>query len=184
MDFLQLCHRLDRETTGCLVMAKNRAALLEFQRQLPLFQINKHYLALVHGDWPSDIQVIDAPLQKLGNAEGDAKVVVRDQGKPAQTKVVAVQTSEKVSLLKVALVTGRTHQVRVHCQYLGHAIVGDRKYGSRQADAALGLKGKLFLGLHAAEIAFTSLGRDYQVVATPDFAWDTTIQALGFDIMG
>lgn len=184
LDFLQLCHRLDRETTGCLVMAKNRASLLEFQRQLPSFDIEKRYLALVHGVWSKNTTVIDAPLQKLGNADGDSKVVVQAGGKPAKTEILRVNTSDYTSLLEVQLVTGRTHQVRVHCQYAGHQIIGDRKYGDRKLDKMLDLGNKLPLGLHACQIAFTANGKAYNVKAAPDSVWNAITGTLGFDIAG
>jgi 23S rRNA pseudouridine955/2504/2580 synthase len=181
LTFLQLCHRLDRETTGCLVLAKNRPALLIFQEQLLERCITKHYFALVHGRWILNESFMDFPLSKVRLADGEAKVVVDSRGKPALTEVIAVQLQKAVSYLEVALVTGRTHQVRVHCQYAGHPLLGDSKYGNRRLDQSLGLEQPLPLGLHAYRVAFEGRDQPYDIIALPDSNWLELTHNLGFD---
>lgn len=179
--FLRLCHRLDRETTGCLVLAKHRLALLAFQQQLREWRITKHYFALVHGQWPLQRKSLDFPLSKVRLPGGEAKVIVEDGGKPALTEVLQLQQRGIVSYLEVALITGRTHQVRVHCQYAGHPLLGDSRYGSRHLDQSLDCGSPLPLGLHAYRIAFQGRQRSYDITASPDLVWCELVHRLGFD---
>ena len=179
--FLQLCHRLDRETTGCLVLAKQRIALLAFQQLLVSRQMDKHYLVLVHGSWPKQVQSIIAPLVRVRCKTGEGKVTVAPQGKTAITQILSSRSSGKVSLLQVALITGRMHQVRSHCQYQGYPVIGDLKYGDRKCDQGLGLGKQVPLGLHAHQMTFTVLGKTYQIIAPPDATWESLILQLGFD---
>ncbi len=181
--FLQLCHRLDRETTGCLVLAKQRLALLAFQQQLVSRQMDKHYLVLVHGLWPKQVQSITAPLVRIGGKTGEGKVTVDSQGKTAITHILSSCSAGKVSLLRVALVTGRTHQIRTHCQYQGYPVVGDLKYGDRKRDQGLEVGKHVPLGLHAYQMTFTVLGKTYQIVAPPDSTWERLMSQLGFDTL-
>jgi len=169
--YLQLGHRLDRETTGCLVLAKNRASLLAFQRRLQNSAVSKQYLALVHGAWPESNRKITAALARASHNENDVRVRVDNSGKPAVTTILDIHYGSQVSLLKVALITGRTHQVRVHCQSQGHPLLGDSKYGQRKLDQNLNVAPHVPLMLHAQEIAFTVNERVYQVCAQLDTTW-------------
>ena len=152
---LALVHRIDRETSGCLVMAKRRSALRDLHARFRDGKVEKHYLALVVGDWQLGDQLIDAPLHVQNRQNGERHVVVNGKlGKSAQTRVSLSRTYGKYSLLLCAPVTGRTHQIRVHLDHAEHPILGDERYGDDDAN----LKAKKFglkrLFLHAQSIAF------------------------------
>ncbi len=151
---LSLVHRLDRETSGCLVLAKRRSALRELHQKFRDGTVAKNYLALVIGDWQLGGQLVDAPLLVEHRKNGERHVVVSGAGKPAQTKMRLSRTFGKYSLLQCQPLTGRTHQIRVHALHLGHPVAGDERYGDPDANAVarkLGLK-RLFL--HAQSISF------------------------------
>ncbi|MCH8334887.1 MAG: RluA family pseudouridine synthase [Proteobacteria bacterium] len=151
---LSLVHRLDRETSGCLVLAKRRSALRELHQKFRDGTVGKNYLALVIGDWQLGDQFVDAPLLVEHRKNGERHVVVSGAGKPAQTKLRLSRTFGKYSLLQCQPLTGRTHQIRVHALHLGHPVAGDERYGDPEANAVarkLGLK-RLFL--HAQSISF------------------------------
>jgi 23S rRNA pseudouridine955/2504/2580 synthase len=151
---LGLVHRIDRETSGCLVMAKRRSALRELNERFREGQVEKNYLALVVGDWQYGEQLIDVPLLVQNRKGGERHVIVSEKGKEAQTRVSLSRTYGIYSLLQCAPATGRTHQIRVQLQHAGHPIAGDDRYGDEEANRAaknLGLK-RLFL--HAQSIAF------------------------------
>ncbi|MDH3547757.1 MAG: RluA family pseudouridine synthase [Gammaproteobacteria bacterium] len=151
---LALVHRIDRETSGCLVMAKRRSALRELHERFREGKVEKNYLALVVGDWQYGEQLIDVPLLVQNRKGGERHVIVSDKGKEARTRVSLSRTYGIYSLLQCAPATGRTHQIRVHLYHAGHPIAGDDRYGDEEANKAakqLGLK-RLFL--HAQSIAF------------------------------
>jgi 23S rRNA pseudouridine955/2504/2580 synthase len=151
---LSLVHRLDRETSGCLVLAKRRSALRELHEKFRDGTVEKNYLALVVGDWQLGDQLIDASLLVRHRKNGERHVVVSGGGKSAQTRMRLSRTFGSYSLLQCQPKTGRTHQIRVHALHAGHPIAGDERYGDPAANAAakkLGLK-RLFL--HAQSIAF------------------------------
>ena len=151
---LSLVHRLDRETSGVLVLAKKRSALRELHKTFRDSRVEKNYLALANGDWQFGEYKVDAPLYVEHRRKGERHVVVSDRGKSAVTKIRLSRTFGKFSLLQCQPVTGRTHQIRVHAQYMGHAIAGDERYGDAEMNLAakkLGLK-RLFL--HAQSISF------------------------------
>ena len=162
--FLELIHRLDRETSGLLMIAKKRAALLALQEQFRQRETGKTYAALVLGHWPASKKVIDAPLHKFLTAEGERRVRAVDEnhadGRRSITLVKTVSTFEQFSLLDVTIKTGRTHQIRVHLLSEGHAIAGDEKYGDELVNQALakghavpGIKFKRMF-LHARRLRF------------------------------
>ncbi|NNF39741.1 MAG: RluA family pseudouridine synthase [Woeseiaceae bacterium] len=151
---LSLVHRIDRETSGCLVMAKKRSALRELHARFRDGQVAKNYLALSVGDWQFGEQLIDVPLEVRNRHGGERHVIVSNNGKNARTRVNLSRTYGIYSLLQCSPLTGRTHQIRVHLQHAGHPIVGDERYGDEEANREarrLGL-GRLFL--HAQSIAF------------------------------
>jgi len=151
---LALVHRLDRETSGCLVLAKRRSALRELHAKFRDGTVEKNYLALVIGDWQLGEQTVDAPLLVEHRSNGERHVVVSGAGKPACTRMRLSRTFGKYSLLQCQPLTGRTHQIRVHALHLGHPVALDERYGDPEANAAarkLGLK-RLFL--HAQSISF------------------------------
>ena len=151
---LSLVHRLDRDTSGCLVLAKRRSALRELHERFREGTVEKNYLALVAGDWQFGEQLVDAPLLVEHRRNGERHVVVSGGGKSAQTMFRLSRTFGQFSLMQCQPRTGRTHQIRVHALHAGHPVAGDDRYGDPQVNAAakkLGLK-RLFL--HAQSIAF------------------------------
>lgn len=156
---LQLAHRLDKETSGCLALPKKRAALLQLNRAIQEKLVDKYYLCIVEGVWPKHKQKITLPLRKLELANGDRRVVVdSNDGKPATTLVRRIACDKEYSLLAIKLITGRTHQIRVHCAANGHPIVGDQKYGEN--------KGADRLYLHAVQLGLSK--DDLLFKADPD----------------
>ena len=144
----ELAHRLDRETSGCLVIAKQVDFLRHMQAELRAGKVEKTYLALVQGAWPDELDTIDLPLRKNELASGERIVRANPDGKPALTTFRIRERLPDATLLQIGLETGRTHQIRVHCQSAGHPIIGDEKYGK---DTAIPYK---HLALHAWQIAF------------------------------
>lgn len=152
---LALVHRIDRETSGCLVMAKRRSALRELHERFREGQVEKNYLALVTGNWQLGEQLIDAPLWVQHRQNGERHVVVNSKnGKPAQTQVALSRLYGAYSLLQCAPLTGRTHQIRVHLDHLEFSIIGDERYGDDDANRKARKNGLRRLFLHAQSIAF------------------------------
>ncbi len=163
--FLELVHRLDRETSGILLVAKRRSALTRLQDQFRGRETGKTYLALVNGRWPANRKVIDAPLHKYllagedgvpGAGERRVRVVARDDpdGMRAITLVRVARHLEGASLLEVTIKTGRTHQIRVHLASSGHPIASDDKYGDFEANKAWHKQGLKRMFLHAWRLQF------------------------------
>ncbi|GAB4217859.1 MAG: RluA family pseudouridine synthase [Rhodoferax sp.] len=160
--FLELVHRLDRETSGLLLVAKKRSALTALQDQFRQRQTGKTYYALAKGQWPAGLKVLDQPLHKYllpGSGERRVKVVSRDDpdGMPALTLVRVVSANAAFSLLQVRIKTGRTHQIRVHLAHAGHPIAGDDKYGDfalNRSLAALPQHPLRRMFLHAGQLHF------------------------------
>ncbi len=158
--FLELVHRLDRDTSGVLVLAKKRSALTGLQNQFRDRETGKTYLALVKGHWSPALKVLDQPLHKylLPDGERRVKVVAKGDpdGQPSLTLVKSVTHSAHglapTSLLEIALKTGRTHQIRVHLAHQGHPILGDDKYGDFDLNKALEKAGYKRMFLHALRL--------------------------------
>lgn len=157
--FLELVHRLDKETSGVLLLAKKRSALNAVQEQFRARDTEKLYDALVFGHWPPSLKVIDLALHKGLDAVGERHVRVvsaeHADGRRAISLVRVAQTAGPATLLEVNLKTGRTHQIRVHLAHHGHPIVGDPKYGDFAQNKALAKAqgfGRMFL--HARELSF------------------------------
>lgn len=164
---LALVHRIDRETSGCLVMAKRRSALRELHEHFREGRVEKNYMALVVGDWQFGEQLIDAPLYVQNRKNGERHVVVSGKrGKPAQTRVTLSRTYGAFSLLQCAPLTGRTHQIRVHLEHAEHPIAGDERYGDDEANRKAKKNGLKRLFLHAQSIAFADdSGKDLHFTA-------------------
>lgn len=161
--FLELVHRLDRETSGILLIAKKRSALKHLQEQFRERETGKTYLALVQGEWPANRKVIDAPLHKYlvdgGQGDGERRVRVVSKDDPnGMRSITLVKVRERLpgfTLLEVTIKTGRTHQIRVHLQSVGHPIAGDDKYGDFDRNKALQKQGLRRMFLHAWRLQFT-----------------------------
>ena len=174
--YLELAHRLDRETSGCLIIAKKRSALRKLHEQFREKTMHKQYLALVCGKFPNKIKLVNAPLVKNVSSSGERFVKVDpNNGKPSITdfniRQVITSTNNQedvVTLIECAPRTGRTHQIRVHLQYKGYPILGDDKYGIRENDEyysqTYGLE-RMFL--HAEKITFVDPieGKEMTVIA-------------------
>lgn len=152
--FLELVHRLDRDTSGILLIAKKRSALRNLHEQLRVKTVQKDYLALVRGQWQSHVKSVQAPLLKNELASGERIVKVSEQGKPSETRFSIEERYANATLVKASPITGRTHQIRVHCQYAGHPIALDDKYGESEFDAQMRDFGLNRLFLHAFSIWF------------------------------
>ena len=152
--FLELVHRLDRDTSGILLVAKKRSALRHLHEQLRIKTVQKDYLALVRGQWQSHVKVVQAPLLKNELASGERIVKVSPEGKPSETRFSIEERYPTATLVKASPVTGRTHQIRVHTLHAGHPIALDDKYGDKGFDAEMRALGLNRLFLHAASIRF------------------------------
>lgn len=151
--FLELVHRLDRDTSGCIMVAKKRSALRFLHAALQAKQITKIYHALVEGKWSARKTKVDAPLQKNELKSGERVVKAHPLGKPSLTEFKVLQRfGHFASLVEARPITGRTHQIRVHCQFAGHPIIGDDKYGTDPVNRDMKSYGIRRLFLHAAEL--------------------------------
>jgi 23S rRNA pseudouridine955/2504/2580 synthase len=157
---LELAHRLDRETSGVLVLAKDRPTLAALHTLLRGDTVKKRYLALVRGRWPEGLREVTAPLEKNTVRGGERMVEVRGDGKPSRTLFRTVAQFAEASLVEASPVTGRTHQIRVHAAHVNHPLAGDGKYGDPAFDRAMKEKGLGRLFLHAAQIALPELAAD------------------------
>ena len=152
--FLELVHRLDRDTSGILLIAKKRSVLRHLHEQLRIKTIQKDYLALVRGQWQSHCKVVQAPLLKNELSGGERIVRVSEQGKPSETRFSIEERYIAATLIKASPITGRTHQIRVHTQYAGHPIALDDKYGDAEFDRQMRELGLDRLFLHAFSLCF------------------------------
>jgi 23S rRNA pseudouridine955/2504/2580 synthase len=168
--FLELVHRLDRETSGILLVAKKRSALTHLQDQFRERETGKTYLALVTGAWPANKKVIDQPLHKYLQADGERRVKVVAKDDPDGMRSITLvkvasrlplplgegggEARSEATLLEVTIKTGRTHQIRVHLASAGHPILGDDKYGDFELNKALAKQGLKRMFLHAWRLQF------------------------------
>lgn len=152
---LDLVHRLDKETSGCVVLAKKHSSLVYFFDLFKQRKVNKIYYAVVHGKWDKNIKEIDLPLKRTETKDGQRLVKVdKKEGKRALTRIISVKDLGDYSLLEIKLETGRTHQIRVHTKTMGNPIVADKKYGNADKDQKLAAKGIDKLLLHAGKLEF------------------------------
>lgn len=152
--FLELAHRLDRDTSGCLLIAKKRSALASLHSQFRDDQIRKVYWALLSGEWARKHWRVDAPLEKNTLKSGERVVRVARDGKEAITDFRRLSRHAGATLVEARPVTGRTHQIRVHAQVLGHPIAGDERYGDERLNRDFRQMGLKRLFLHALEATF------------------------------
>ncbi|MGM0481201.1 MAG: 23S rRNA pseudouridine(955/2504/2580) synthase RluC [Pseudomonadota bacterium] len=149
---LELVHRLDRDTSGLLMVAKKRSVLKGLHEQLREKTMTKQYLALVRGQWQKSCRNIEAPLLKNTLQSGERLVKVDAAGKPSHTRFRISQRYQQATLVEASPVTGRTHQIRVHALHAGHPIAGDPKYGDNDFDGAMSELGLKRLFLHAWQL--------------------------------
>lgn len=150
--FLELVHRLDRDTSGCIMIARKRSMLRHLQDLLREGKMKKTYHALVKGQWPERLTRVDAPLRKCESTGGGRIVRVDAAGKASLTLFRVLQRFADATLVEASPVTGRTHQIRVHAQAAGHPLVGDDKYGDDELNRQMKSRGVNRLCLHAARL--------------------------------
>jgi 23S rRNA pseudouridine955/2504/2580 synthase len=150
--FLELVHRLDRETSGVLLLAKRRSALTALHRQLREGAVKKLYYVLVKGRWRDDKRSVKLPLHKYVLASGERRVAVTGDGSPAHTVFQLRRNWKGYSLLEAELKTGRTHQIRVHLAHVGFPVAGDDKYGDFALNRELARQGLKHMFLHARKV--------------------------------
>ena len=181
---LELVHRLDRDTSGCLMVARKRSMLRHLHAELrgdgPGRGVDKRYLALVKGRWPSQLKKVHAPLMKSNLRSGERMVEVNVEGKESLTEFRVVQRfGDFATLVEARPITGRTHQIRVHARHAGHPIAGDAKYGDDEFSRVIREKGGKRLFLHAISLGCELPdGERLQVRAEPGEVWDRTLRQL------
>jgi 23S rRNA pseudouridine955/2504/2580 synthase len=151
--FVELVHRLDRDTSGCLVIAKSREALLNLQEQMKNSETDKRYLTLTKGRWPANENIVDLALQKNTLSSGERMVAPDINGKKSKTLFEVKQNFAGCQLVAAKLYTGRTHQIRVHSASQSHPVAGDEKYGDREFNKRLKQFGLKRMFLHAWQLS-------------------------------
>jgi 23S rRNA pseudouridine955/2504/2580 synthase len=153
LKLLELVHRLDRETSGLLMLAKKRAALVALHEAMRAGSVGKRYLALVKGRWKQAERTVSLPLRKFLTREGERRVSVDGAGRASQTVFRLERSFREFTLVSAELRTGRTHQIRVHLAHLGYPIAGDDKYGDFEFNRDLARRGLKRMFLHAGELS-------------------------------
>ena len=161
--FLELVHRLDRETSGCLLLAKTPTALRQLNQVLKNGEVDKRYLTLVRGQWDYGEHQVNVPLRKNAVRGGERVVIVSEDGKSALSHFKPISLTGQTSLLEVTIATGRTHQIRVHAAYAGHPVAGDDKYGDAEFNQILSRVGLDRLFLHAHSLVLSLGGKEIAV---------------------
>ena len=176
--YLELVHRLDRDTSGLVLVAKNARTLRALHQQLRNDVVDKRYLALVAGKWPAHQKSVSAPLAKRHTPSGERIVKVAPEGKAAKTEMQVVERFPGATLIEAKPVSGRTHQIRVHTQHIGHPILGDGKYQNDQSQAVSARAGLKRLFLHARAIAFELAGERYELECPLDAELESVLHGL------
>jgi len=162
--FLELVHRLDRDTSGVLLVAKKRSALVTLHERMRERDMDKRYLVGVKGRFRNATQRVRAALAKRDSAEGEKRVFVSDEGQAAETVFTRISRGPEASLLEAHLITGRTHQIRVHLAHLKHPVLGDDKYGDYELNKRLRREGLHRMFLHAARLVLAHPQTDEELV--------------------
>ncbi len=173
---LELVHRLDRDTSGCLMVAKRRSELRALHALLREGRVDKRYLVLLTGALREEKVICDAPLS-IGRRGGERHAFVDEQGKPAVTEFRRLQLFSNATFVEAILHTGRTHQIRAHAAHLGYAVAGDDRYGDGAVNATAGLR-RLFLHAHALRFTRPHNGEDFHVDAPLPAALRAVLDAL------
>jgi 23S rRNA pseudouridine955/2504/2580 synthase len=178
---LELVHRLDRDTSGCIILAKKKSALRELHKLIRDGEVLKKYILMVRGQWKNGERIVDVPLLKNQLSSGERIVTVTQEGKESVTIFRPIKVSAQMSLIEAELKTGRTHQIRVHATHIGYPIAGDEKYGDKEFNQEMKLLGLKRLFLHAKEMRFTwSDGTKVNLVAALDPQLKEIIQKIDF----
>jgi len=178
---LELVHRLDRDTSGLLMIAKKRSMLRHLHQALRGDGVDKRYMALVRGRWETGTKQVNAPLLKNTLRSGERMVEVTDEGKEALTLFrVLRRFGDFATLVEARPITGRTHQIRVHARHAGHAIAGDNKYGDEEFSGLIRELGGKRLFLHACALRVPlPEGGELSLEAPVDELWARTLERLG-----
>jgi 23S rRNA pseudouridine955/2504/2580 synthase len=175
---VELVHRLDRETSGCLLIAKHRRALGLLHQQLKLGLIHKHYLMLLAGVWRDGTRSVRAPLARNRLGGGERETCIDSEGREAVTHFRLQTQFAQACLVEATIETGRTHQIRVHAAHTGHPVAGDNKYGNARFNRLMKTAGLKRLFLHASRLEFDRDGR-LAVTAPLPQELQAVLQALG-----
>lgn len=178
LHYLELVHRIDRETSGCLLLAKKRSALRALHRLFEAKEIEKIYTALLHNRWQHPVSLrVEKGLLKNQLQSGERIVCASDAGKPAVTHLSLKENISNACRIEARPYTGRTHQIRVHCAFVGHPILGDEKYAGKESQAVMHtIPSRLYL--HAKEIRFTLENKTHHFVASYDRKFLDAMQYL------
>ncbi|WP_343183317.1 RluA family pseudouridine synthase [Buchnera aphidicola (Neophyllaphis podocarpi)] len=153
--YLELVHRLDKDTSGILIIAKKRSTLVSLHKQIRELTIKKKYLTLVHGSWSKKIKKVDLPILKNKKNKGTNLVKISSLGKKSQTIFEIKKKYFNMTLLYARPITGRTHQIRIHTSHIGHPIIFDNKYGNKILDNKINIQNlRKKIILHAYSIKF------------------------------
>jgi 23S rRNA pseudouridine955/2504/2580 synthase len=152
-----LAHRIDRDTSGCLVIALRKSFLRKLHQEIRNKNVDKVYDLIVFGNWPKELKIVDAPLSKRKSKTGEKEAVVENNGKKSLTEFSLIEFNNNYSHLKAKIITGRMHQIRAHSSYEGFPIVGDRKYGNETLNKQAKEIGLNRMLLHATSISFKNL---------------------------
>lgn len=177
---LELVHRLDKDTSGLLMIAKRRSMLRHLHEQLRSDGVDKRYLALVRGHWPASKKKIAVPLLKNNLRSGERMVEVNPEGKEALTEFKVIKRfGDFATLVEASPITGRTHQIRVHAKYAGHAIAGDPKYGDEAFSKAIRALGGKRLFLHAYQLTIRLPDNNTLTLEAPvESLWERTVEQI------
>ena len=180
---IELVHRIDRDTSGCILIAKKPSVLKALQQQIRENKWDKRYLAMVAGRWPKAVKRVDLPLRKDHPKEGGWHVLVAQDGKEALSFFTVQQSLKGCDLVSVKLITGRTHQIRVHALSQGCALIGDDKYGDRDLNKQYRPIGMKRLALHAQFLGCTHpVTEQWMLIEAPLWSdFEKTIKALALD---
>ena len=152
-----LAHRIDRDTSGCLVIALRKSFLRKLHQEIRNKNVDKIYDLIVFGNWPKELKIIDAPLSKRKSKSGEKEAIVENNGKKSLTEFSLIESRNKYSHLQAKIITGRMHQIRAHTTYKGFPVVGDRKYGNESLNKEAKEIGLNRMLLHATSISFKNL---------------------------